>query len=53
MKDEYKEAFTMLCTAGFFLQESTKYKLPEGAPSKVSQIVGWIDELKNEIMEEQ
>ena len=53
MKDEHKEAYTMITTAAYFLKESHKYKMPDGVPSKVSQIIGWLEELKQDIKEAQ
>lgn len=53
MNKDYNEAFTMICAASYFMKEATKYKLPEGMASKIAQIAGWLDELKQDIREEQ
>lgn len=53
MNTEYNESFTMICAASYFTKEATKYKLPEGMASKIAQIAGWLDELKQDIREVQ
>lgn len=53
MNKEYNESFTMICAASYFTKEATKYKLPEGMASKISEIAAGLDELKQAIREEQ
>ena len=53
MIEEHKEAFTMITTAGYFLKESHKYKMPEGMAPHVSHIIEQIEELKLQLKEEQ
>ena len=53
MKDEYKEAYTMLCAAAHFAKESQKFKLPPGMAPHVSHIIEQIEELKLQLKEEQ
>lgn len=51
MEQKYNEAFTMLCTASYFLKQSTAFKMPEGMNAKAAQIVEQIEELKTNLQE--
>ena len=51
MNKEYNEAFTMICAASYFTKEATKYKLPEGMASKISEIAAQLEEIKQDVRE--
>ena len=49
MNKEYNEAFTMMCAASYFAKEALKFKMPEGVPSKISEIAAELEEIKQDM----